>query len=79
MTAFLTLITWTIKNHGLKKSAAFARFLGICNKLSVNDGVPDPDRLEPGVRDDGVLFLGVPLGLRVGVLLPGVLCPGEGV
>ena len=66
-------------SQGLKKSAALARFLGICSKLSVKDGVPSTDRLDPGVRVEGVLFLGVPLGVNVGVLLPGVLWPGEGV
>ena len=38
--------------HGEKKSAAFDLFLGICNKLSVNEGVPgvlSTERLEPGV------------------------------
>ena len=69
--------------QGEKKSAAFGLFLGICNRLSVNDGVSgvrSTERLEPGVvRTDGVLFFRAPLGVRVGVLSPPDLCPGEGV
>lgn len=68
-----------------KKSVAFALFLGSFNKLSVNDGTSLASRLLPGVKlglgelNDGVLFLGVSLGVNLGVLLLDCLWDGEGV
>lgn len=66
-------------NHS-KKSAALGR-LGICRRLSVSDWTSPTPLLLPGVPfTEGVLLLGVPLGVRLmGVLLPGSLWEGEGV